>query len=545
VLNIVFCNMGKYDNFLIEQVRSSGGALGQQLRELLQVHFGVTPDNGRKIVERARGDDVLKCSDPLTFGKGQFLYIEGKKKFSYKRIKDFSQSTRPPLFRLLVLLELNGGVASRYEALKVTSSPDEKTRSKVSLLSDIVSDLSKLGFLTERQDGNGIHYILAQPPIKENDREAHYLRIMARHFEYMKLDTCFTPDILRWLKESNLASNEEYSYRGMKTPGLGAVHNKLSWDAYTYTKTTGLNPGRASQADSIEKQTFMALDIIIARPYEQIDLDGFYSRLQIHRNSVKTAGKRADMPVIVYREIEDQVLNRARLLGYLTYKVDQLYGKEVSRILDSLRSLFINPDDDRMEDFDIEGALNVIEQSGHSEQLKALRGVLFESLMYPFLKRFYPNAIIHRGKVLQDPVEKSKYREFDYVILSSNPPEVVLVELKGYPSNSSIALGSWDAAGTVKYFFEGSVPLAKRYFKADLLYEHTSVKCMFITSGGYYEDSNSYLSQMAECSLKPSDLDLYYDGNRLIMILEQYGFNHDASIIKRFYQRKPKDFDEI
>jgi hypothetical protein len=536
--------MGKYDEFLLEQVRLSSGALGQHLRSALESKFQIKPDNARKIVERASGDNVLKSSDPLTFGKGQFLYLDANKKFSLKRIQDFSRAERPPLFRLIVLLEMNGGVVSIFEALKVTSSPNEKTSTKVSLLSDMVRHLSKLGLVTESTDANGIQYILTQPSIREDKREAHYQKAMTRHYEYMKLDTCFTPDILKWLKESNLASNKEYSYRGMKTPGLGAVHNSLSWDAYTYTRTTGLNPGRASQADSLEKQTFMPLDIIIARPYHQIDLDGFYSRLQIHKNSVKTAAKRSFIPVIVYREIDEFVLNKARMLGFLTYRIDQLYGKEVSKILSKLKSLFINSEENNLEDFDFEETLRILDQSGHSEQLKALRGVLFESLMYPFLKRMYPNAVIQRDRVLEDPAVAGKFREFDYIILSTTPLEITLVELKGYPSNSSIALGEWDVPGTVKYFFEGSIPVAKSKFKTDFIFEHAPIKCMFITSGGYYEDSESYLAQIANSSLKPMELEIYYDGNRLIEILSKYGFNHDAGIVKKFYQRKLKDFHE-
>jgi len=536
--------MGKYDEFLLDLVKPSGGALASKLRSALVEKYGVSKDNARKIIERASTDQVLKSSAPLSFGKGQFLYVDGKKKISLKKVRDFSNKTRPPLFRLLVLLEINGGVVCRYEALKVTSSPDERTSTKVSLLSDIIEDLSILGFVTERLDGNGINYIVTQPAIKETEKESYYLKIMARHYEYMKLDTCFTPDILKWLRESNLASNAEYSYRGMKTPGLGALHNNISWDAYTYTKTTGLNASRASDANSVDKQTFLALDIVVARPYEQIDLDGFYSRVQIHRNSVREIKKRAVIPVIVYREIEDRILNSARMLGFLTYRLDQLYGKEVSKVLDKLKSLFVPAEQSSTENFDFEEALEIIDQSGHSEQLKALRGVLFESLMYPFISRFYPNAIIQRDRILYDPLNKKLTREFDYIIYSSNPAEIVLIELKGYPSTSSIALGKLDKVGTVKYFFEGSVPLAIRHFKADMIFGNTPIKSIFITTGGYYEDSEAYLSTLSGGNLKPNDFDLYYDGSRLLEALVKYEFNHDAAIIRRFYQRKQKDFSE-
>jgi hypothetical protein len=58
-------------------------------------------------------------------------------------LKAVSEKYRKPLYRLLKLLE-HQGIMSFYEGLKITSFPEEKTSSKVSLLADMISDLERL-----------------------------------------------------------------------------------------------------------------------------------------------------------------------------------------------------------------------------------------------------------------------------------------------------------------------------------------------------------------------------------------------------------------
>lgn len=56
------------------------------------------------------------------------------------------------------------------------------------------------------------------------------------------------------------------------------------------------------------------------------------------------------------------------------------------------------------------------------------------------LTHLYPRAEVLPGRILKDPAS-SKQREFDYIVISSHPKEILLVELKGYVGNSFIRMG--------------------------------------------------------------------------------------------------------
>lgn len=103
-------------------------------------------------------------------------------------------------------------------------------------------------------------------------------------------------------------------------PSTGAMHNNILWDAFAYTKTTGINELQGAFADTVKKQTLVTLDVVISRTYTQVDLEGFLiSRVQLNINSAKT--KRKVLPVLIYKEIEDIALNTARKLKFIAFDI--------------------------------------------------------------------------------------------------------------------------------------------------------------------------------------------------------------------------------
>jgi hypothetical protein len=508
--------------------------LGSELLEQLLTKYGVKPDNGRKIIQRASEKGVILSSKPLSFGKGQYLYINPGSYFGLAILKVVSEKYRKPLFRLLKLLD-NLGIMSFYEGLKITSSPEGKTASKVSLLVDMISDLEELNVLVMRKDTLGNNFILKR--ISGEISEGIYEKLMKLHMYSMQLDAMFIPDLLRWMKGLNLI-NIGFNYRNMNTPAYGVKHNNLFWDAFAYTKTTGINQRRAAEADSKEKQTLVTLDVVLSRKYLQIDLDGYLARLQININSVKLA-ERNVLPVVIFHEIDELTLNRLKKLGFIALDIKNVYGTHITGVLKQLTSL--KTGNLKVEVVDaVDDILSKIDVSGQNEQLRTLRGVLFEVLMQPVLKYFYPNSQIIPGKKLKDP-NNSKIREFDLIVISSHPKEILLLELKGYTGKSFISVGNAEEKDTLRYFFRGSIPVAKSFYKDDRsLSEHT-IKAGYITTGFYHSNSTEFMKKVSDGSLKPSSLEMFYDGDHLLLMLDKFGFNHESRIIRKYFMVNQKD----
>ncbi|MGF6927386.1 hypothetical protein QFZ48_002886 [Chitinophaga sp. W2I13] len=529
--------MGKYDEFLREYLNKKQGLLGSELSELLIEEFNVSPENARKVIQRVTNNKAIWSSKPLSFGKGQYFYFHPDQYPDKFLIKDLAKERRPPLYRLLDLLDINEGVISFHEALKVTSSPEENSTSKVSLLKDIVNDLAKLKVVVERKGENGSNFILYRHQEEGELAELRYKELMTKHQDSLRVDTMFIPDLIRWLAESNIITTWG-AYRSSNTPGLGSTHNNLSWDAFAYTKTTGINPGVAVHADKIEKQTLVVMDIVISRTYCMSDLQGFISRIQINNNSVKDAQRKV-LPLLIYANIEPHVQNIAKKLGFMIFSMRKVYGANIGKLIEDIKTIYGNLNNDFSES--IEAALNKISTSGQTEQLKALRGALFEALMNPVLSTLYPKAQFLPGKILKHP-QKDQKREFDYILASSHPKELILVELKGYAGNSYIKLGDSNTKNTLRYFFRSSVPLASEYFKTDMILQNHKIKAVFISTGNYHSECNDFINKINSSSYNPKKIGkCIINGVELLDLLNEEGFEHEAHVIKKYYINEQED----
>ncbi|NMA31771.1 MAG: hypothetical protein GX941_08225, partial [Candidatus Methanofastidiosa archaeon] len=206
-------SLNKYDKFLIN-IFSDGTKYfaGKGLSDLLQKEFNITADNSRKIIQRAVAKGVIQSSSPLTFGKGQYIYFGKNKKLNKKIVIEITKQYRPPVYRLLSLLDLNEGILSYYEALKVTSSPLEKSSTKVSTLEEIISDLKKMKLIDDITDQLEVKYLIDSNKVNEKER------LMKKHYTKMYLDSVFISDILIWLRKHNLIDNENVRFRNKTNP---------------------------------------------------------------------------------------------------------------------------------------------------------------------------------------------------------------------------------------------------------------------------------------------------------------------------------------
>src|SRR5436305_614885 len=108
-----------YHDYVKRQLHIQGLIPGTEFAALLAKKFGLENDNARKIIQRAAAAGVIKSSAPITFGKGQYIYMQPNGYISFDGIKPILQRHRPPLFRILDVMDQCGGILSYYEAIKL------------------------------------------------------------------------------------------------------------------------------------------------------------------------------------------------------------------------------------------------------------------------------------------------------------------------------------------------------------------------------------------------------------------------------------------
>lgn len=524
----------QYNLFLKELLEEKLFEPAITVHDILAEKFLVSSTYARKIVSRAVLQKVIKSSKPYTFGNGQYIYMCNEYDLGKTGIQKVAQKSRPPIYRLMELMDQNGGIISYYEGLKITASPLEKSSTKVDSLDDILTVLMKMEILYKKRDNNDVVYIIYKIEKNELD-EGNEKYLMAQHFSKMVTDCNVLPDILRWLINSNLIDNSNIIYRNKKTPHRGVKHNNLVWDAFAYTRSTGINKILGAKANTIDKQTMVALDVVLANEYSDIHLDAFLNRIQITRLSV-TEGERKIMPIIIYRSCPSYTMNKIRKNGIIAFDLCAIFGTRIYEILNKTQELSSLLKEDAVIEKTIESILKTINNAGQSEALKELRGTLFEFLMYPLLKSVYSNASIERGKILtlQNAEGKPESYEYDYIINSSNPPEIIFVELKGYHSGATIALGDKSTKSTLNWFFRRTLPFAEKKY-ANEIKNGRPAKALYITSANFWDDGKDFLAKMDKSKYLSTHLKTGYDRESLIALLKKYGLEGEIKILKKFY----------
>lgn len=329
----------QFNDFLRAEMKDLAFASGGQLSEILAAKFDVSKVYARKIVQRATKANILKSSKPYIFGKGQFIYILPNNELEFEYVMQICQSSKPPMYRLMLSLLKNQGILSKYDAIKIAGTPNGKSSTKVETIDDIIKVLSRMDFVYEQKDTMETMYIIQKKNF-ERLPELQEKELMQDCYNKMVIDCSLIPDVLRWLNNINLIDNQTSTpiYRNKKIPSIGAIHNNILWDAFSYTKTTGINAVVGSIANIPEKQTLVVLDVVLSEEYSETLLDGFYSRVQINRNSVKTA-KRKVFPIVIFKKCSDFVSNRLRKLGFLAIDVGSIFGSKVYSVISRLSEI--------------------------------------------------------------------------------------------------------------------------------------------------------------------------------------------------------------
>lgn len=494
-----------------------------ELIEILCKEHNIQRDNARTIIKRAADKKIIKNSSPFTFIKGQYVYMGPDDSLDLSTLIKISKKYKPSMYRVLSLLNKNNRIVSLYEARKAAAVPIENLdRYKLIQIDEEIKKLVAENILFITPDPEREILYLASNEYKD----APQLNALKKaHFEKMRLDSLFLPDIMYWLKEHNFISNNNIVYRRIDNPSIGAKHNDFLWDAYAYTNTTGfsINVGKE------DKQTLVVLDVLIHREYSKEDLDGFYNRIQSVRNSTHGDARKI-LPIIFFVEAEPSVKREMKKLKILNFSLQNIFGTKIKELINqldnintTLNSLISVSSKTNNEEASVEivrsveNSLNNMEKTGHINNLQNLQGDLFESLMYVVILNLFPSAKrISHSKVL---------KPYEYDILIEEDQELIVIELKGFKNKTIIQLGDNKTKNTVKWFFGKTFPHAKTTLASSNPlwgYQKSQIKACYITSANFSDEATEFLEKQNSTKLKPEKFSCFYNQKSLLNLIRTH-----------------------
>ncbi|WP_458411532.1 hypothetical protein ACNQFZ_11735 [Schinkia sp. CFF1] len=488
-----------------------------ELISILCEKINITRDYARQLIRRAVKKNLIKSSHPFKFRNGQYVYMANDNQLNLETLIQLSKVYKPSMYRVLSLLKKEGNLLSFYEARKAAATPIENIdRYKLTKLDEEIKELITQDFIFAIKDEErDISYIA----IKDLQDSPQIKGLMKRHYEKMRLDSIFIPDILRWLREHNFINSESPLYRRVDNPSIGAKHNDFLWDVCTYTNTTGFSINVGGK----DKQTLVILDILIHREYLKEDLDGFYNRIQSVRNSTQSEVRKV-LPIIFYVDIDENVINEIKRLNLLHFSLQSIFGKRVTELIQSLDYIqmsFAKPVHSENDSNDIvenvEKSLKLMDETGHLDNMQNLKGDLFESLMYVVISNLFPhNSRIEHSKII---------KPYEYDVIVQRDEEIIIFELKGFKNTTIINLGDNKTKNTVKWFFGKTLPHAKVKCSIPLApfgYDKSKIKACYITSGNFSKEAELWLEKTNESKLKPNSVDCYYDRKKLLSLIKSH-----------------------
>ncbi|MDM0921210.1 hypothetical protein QTI53_13420 [Clostridium perfringens] len=499
-----------------------------------------TQVNARKIIQNSVAKGIMKSTKPITFGHKQYVYYGNQFDLSFNFIKNILKENRPGLYRIINRMYENDGVISYFEIFKISGCLRNKTTSKVNTISQLIKILEDLKLAKKMCEyDSGTTYLVAY-----NMEESDAIYRMRENICELRLDSTFIPSFLIWLQKHNFLYNKNIVYRSKDRPAEGAVLNNLIWDAVGYTSTTGFCEYIGEVND--EKRTVIVLDFKVSNMYNIDDLHGFYDRIQVYRNSVTDKNsKRKILPIIVTNEISDEVKVEIKKLKMLLFNLGTVFGERIYEVIQDYKKMSFM--DVEYNDFisKIEDILSILKESGQEENLGNLKGELFERLIDSVIRRIYRKDIIKLqhsvifGGFNQESKKRERY-EFDYLLETED--EFIIFELKGYKGTSFIRKGEFNEEtqkpekNTLKWFFSLTYPFAKKYIIAKEGLNPKPVRACYITTARFDSEALEVLEKINNSKDKPNDLDIYYDGTKLLNLLEKYNLHREIKVIKQYYR---------
>lgn len=492
-----------YRTFLISMLEDKV-LLSSEITDALSNKFGITKNYGRKLIlKHVRARDIYS-SFPLVFKSNQAGYslIHGNNQY-------ISLLHHKPRLENVYMAFIQNGFISKYHLLKLGGVIDV-LKSKYYDLGKVLSDLRYFfPFLKEVIINNETFY--------HNNIDEEALQIIYNEeLETRNFEVQFIPLVLSYANRINLIYKQpHYIRREMPFTGVSLRQN-LIFDA---TAFTGIgNPNKETSV--------VVFDFKIQGKYLDQDFNGFKYRVETLINSTKGFNQRV-IPVIVaseydntvYKEIYDE--NR-----YMIFTLSNIFGSRFNTFLEMIKTKDINGLKEAQE------ILEVIESTGHAEQLSRFFPYAFEALISEVLNKIFNHYSygyeMSRGKII-----KNNGISKEYDVWFENDQEILAVECKHYKSlinwekrNSKGKLENYCA----KYFFEDKYQLLKikGYSKP--------IKLLFVASSGFTKGAERNISKI-DNSLSHEKLKLSMTALELVDFCKNnaIGISDQKDWLKRYF----------
>ncbi|MCX4303385.1 MAG: hypothetical protein OSJ66_05220 [Clostridia bacterium] len=507
----------KHQIVVEKELKKNKACLGEDLvNVIIKSDLKCSKDNARKIISRMTKEGKIKSSRPIKFGNNQYAYVSLKEKCDYETLKDLIARKKPKLFRVIRALKRDNGILTKHELINISGCVSEKKGNNL-VYDEIISDLENLSMISKTKYKN-IEFIC----FNYVETEDLITRFEEKIEKLEKENIAYTSTI-NWLKKINLIQKDDTVYFQGNKNNFYFVKNFTTWDIFGLSNTVGF-------CNKNIPSTLVLIDFKMCQPYEEIDYEGFYDRVNMCINSTKNEQRKV-LPIIVANEISPYVLNKIKKNKYLIFDLNSIIGNNFLNIVDRFHTItkkFENSN--TLEIQELSDALELM-KTVNQENIGNLKGKLFEYLMYEVFQKIYNEKtdIVKHSKVFP---EKNKKYECD--IFVETEEEVICIELKAYKTGSVIYLGKFDEElgeypkDTINWFLNGVVKCCKEIYKSN-----KRVKYCYITTASFDKDVVKFFSSQKKDV--PQKVKCYYEGEELINLLEEHHCKNEVDLIKQFY----------
>lgn len=487
-------------------------------------------DNARNVIRTAVKNNTIESIPGITLGHNSKLYCRKGMKYTKQQVNEILMNHDNKLSNVVDYMIRHNGIIPYLNIFKLTGCLVGKSNAHTPSIHDIVHKINGL-FDCKTVTIEGNNFLVQKNMFYE---EGDWVAACYNQIKMRKHECVLLRLILYWLKKQNMINSIIPLYRNELTPLKGVTYNNMIFDIVAYSSVS------AFQSDDNLENAIVVIDSEFENIYTKSNFNGFYSRIQVLRNGVK-AKKRRVIPIIVASEFSDEVRAECRNMNILIYSLNNIYGSRFNEIITSMNNLEMLTSFEDSFDVtkEVQSTLQVIKESGQTDNLENLHGILFEYLMhsiiYKWLKGNLAGDLITGKKIVYD--EKNDYK-FEFDIIAPLDEEYLVIELKGYANSKYIKWSGKDKNGkiekeTIGWFFRNTFPVAQKFYKNNP--EDKKVTACFITTAHFDLDAKDKLADLNKGKIKSQYLDVTYDGNQLIDKLKELQLSREVDVLRQFY----------
>lgn len=461
--------------------------------------------NHRKIINEMCKRGIIKNSEPITFKSNNYAYAINEIETNYKNLKSLIKTEKKQLHRAICLIEREK-IVSYNELAKTTGCVINELGNNV-MLNSIIDDL-KYFHIIRIENYKGINFFIGKD-VDEDEKD--------KKIKILRRKNYILWNLIYWMKDSNIVDKDDMvTYIGEKNDYKGVEDNNLIWDGFFFTELYGTNS---------KKKVLGLIDFSTSNIYDWMEVEGFKSRIDILRNSVRAGnGHRKVFPIIFADYITESAKKKIREYKFLCIDIKKILGTNYELIIEEYLE-FIKKAKTDNPIFDENIFEHIQKMMEGNDNYGIIKGSLFEYMMGEvFRKIFNENGTnIHHS-------ENIGGREIDYRIETNN--ENICIELKAYKEENIIKLGddkteysfNWTLRGTYQKFLD-------KYKNSP----NRKCKFCYITTSKFSDEVWEKGKSLNNSRVKPDKLECLYDREKLKQLLKEAGCKKELDLINNYY----------